>query len=156
MSVRIYFKLRYSLYVGWSFRATCYVRLSNLWLATCLCLHSLCCNGGIMFCRVRRGFCSSRLLSVPILCPRGFSRMPSGFLSQFHLQEYWTDLDAIRRSYREEITLHDYVLGKTGRGKTEEYSNRRRYCSDVKQVLTPSEWIRTLHYGRCDRGKISR
>jgi len=70
----------------------------------------------------------------------------------FASQEYWTNF---RWNSREVITianrLNDYVFQWTREQDTKENSNRRQ--SDIKQVLTPSEWIHKLHCtddGRCD------
>ena len=83
--------------------------------------------------------------SVSVICP-------SWFLSRVeYFFRYARTLNGFRRNLREAITTtnrsNDYIWTKINRnGTTEQIKQKNRIdlnrcCRDVKQVLTPSEWI---------------
>jgi len=109
---------------------------------TLLCLRILCCTEALCFSFVRRGF---RLVQNIFF---RFVRI----LNEFR----WNSREVVITTNR----LNDYILGEIGTGTRSRIREKNRidvnrFCYDVKQVLTPSEWIHKFHCiddGRCDRG----
>ena len=107
---------------------------------------SLCCAGGIMFSHdVRRGCCP---VFPPVFCPvrhrflslrKNTEPMSMKFAGGYHYHKQ------IKRLYLGEIKNGNKGTGYERKFESIDVS---RFCRDVKQVLTPSEWIYKRHRRR--------